>query len=90
MMIVAKSTLPSYQARDIVDDQFAKRITQITGMASVDIKGGRVREIHLDADPSGLIAHNLSLRRLATLVRDSNLNSPRETSPRQAKRLPSI
>ncbi len=89
MMIVAKSTLPSYQARDIVDDQFAKRITQITGMASVDIKGGRVREIHLDADPSGLIAHNLSLRRLATLVRDSNLNSPRGTSPRQAKRLPS-
>ena len=76
MMIVAKSTLPSYQARDIVDDQFAKRITQTTGMASVDIKVGRVREIHLDADPSGLIAHNLSLRRLATLVRDSNLNSP--------------
>ncbi|MDT8284208.1 MAG: efflux RND transporter permease subunit, partial [Thermovirgaceae bacterium] len=76
MMVVAKSTLPSYQARDIVDDQVAKRLTQITGMASVDIKGGRVREIHLDADPSSLIAHNLSLRRIAALVRDSNFNSP--------------
>ncbi|MDO9508559.1 MAG: efflux RND transporter permease subunit [Thermovirgaceae bacterium] len=76
MMIVAKSTLPSYQARDIVDDQVAKRLTQITGMASVDIRGGRVREIHLNADPSSLMAHNLSLRRLASLVRESNFNSP--------------
>lgn len=76
MMVVAKTALPSYQARDIVEDQVAKRLTQIIGMASVDISGGRVREIHLDADPSSLIAHNLSLRRLASLVKASNFNSP--------------
>ncbi|HPQ77501.1 MAG TPA: efflux RND transporter permease subunit [Synergistales bacterium] len=90
MMLVAKTGLPSYQARDIVEDQVAKRLTQIIGMASVDISGGRVREIHLDADPSSLMAHNLSLRRLASLVKASNFSSPsgnitlggRETSVR--------
>ncbi len=76
MMVVAKTGLPSYQARDIVEDQVAKRLTQIIGMASVDISGGRVREIHLDADPPSLIAHNLSLKRLASLVQASNFNSP--------------
>jgi HAE1 family hydrophobic/amphiphilic exporter-1 len=76
MMVVAKTGLPSYQARDIVEDQVAKRLTQIIGMASVDISGGRVREIHLDADPPSLIAHNLSLKRLASLIQASNFNSP--------------
>ncbi len=76
MILVAKTSLPSYQARDIVEEQVAKRLTQIIGMASVDIRGGRVREIHLDADPSGLRAYNLSLTRLAALVKASNFNSP--------------
>ena len=76
MMIVAKSDLPSFQVRDIVDDQIARRLTQITGMANIDIIGGRTREIHLDVNPKDLIAHDLSLSRLAALVRGANFNSP--------------
>jgi HAE1 family hydrophobic/amphiphilic exporter-1 len=42
----------------------------------VDISGGRDREIHLDADPEKLIAHNVNLRQIASMVRQSNFNSP--------------
>ncbi|MEA3508400.1 MAG: efflux RND transporter permease subunit [Synergistota bacterium] len=76
MILVARSSLPSQQARDIVEDQVGGRLTQIMGMANVDTLGGRVREIHVNVDPERLIAHNLSLGRLASLVWGTNLNSP--------------
>lgn len=85
MMIVAKTDLPSYQARDIVENQVARRLTQITGIASVSVIGGRTREIHLDVDPQNLMAHNLSMRKLASLVRGANLNSPSGSISRGGK-----
>lgn len=76
MTLVVTSPLPSNQVRDIADDQIVRRLTQLKGMAQVDLLGGRTREIHLDADPLRLKAHGLSLRQLSSLVMRSNLNSP--------------
>ncbi len=76
MILVAKSELPPYLTKNIAEDQVAKRLTQITGMANVDVSGGREREIHLDASPKDLIAYNINLRQLASLVAGTNFNSP--------------
>ncbi|MGC9371937.1 MAG: efflux RND transporter permease subunit [Thermovirgaceae bacterium] len=76
MILVAKSDLPSYLTKNIAEDQVAKRLTQITGMANVDVSGGREREIHLDASPEDLITYNANLRQLASLVVGTNFNSP--------------
>lgn len=76
MIMVAESNLPPYMTKSIVEEQIAKRITQIPGMANVDVVGGRTREIHLNVSPKELVARNLSLRKLSSYVAGSNLNSP--------------
>lgn len=76
MILVAKSDLPPYLTKNIAEDRVAKRLTQITGMANVDVSGGREREIHLQADPEKLIAHRVNMRQIASLVRRANFNSP--------------
>jgi len=76
MILVAESNLPSYMIKTVVEEQVAKRLTQIQGMANVDVVGGRTREIHVNVSPKDLVARNVSLRQISSFIKGSNLNSP--------------
>jgi HAE1 family hydrophobic/amphiphilic exporter-1 len=60
----------------MADDRIARALTQVPGMAAVDLFGGRVREIHLNVTPLTLRTHGLSLKKLSNLVKNTNFNSP--------------
>ncbi|MDR2137740.1 MAG: efflux RND transporter permease subunit [Synergistaceae bacterium] len=76
MSMVAISDLPTSRTRDIVEEQVAKRLTQIFGMATAEVIGGLDRQIHVEVDPLSLKAHDLSITRLAELIKKSNRNEP--------------
>ncbi|MCL2146766.1 MAG: efflux RND transporter permease subunit [Synergistaceae bacterium] len=76
MTIVANSEYPASQIRDLIEENVARRLTQITGMANADVYGGRRREIQIEVDPLKLRAHNLSVARLGTLLATTNENTP--------------
>ncbi|MDR2181017.1 MAG: efflux RND transporter permease subunit [Synergistaceae bacterium] len=76
MTMVVISDLPTSQVRDITEEQVAKRLTQIFGMATAEVIGGLDRQIHVEVDPLSLKAHDLSITRLAETIKKSNRNEP--------------
>ena len=76
MVLVVVSDLPTSQVRDIAEEQISKRLTQLFGMATAEVIGGLNRQIHVEVDPLSLKAHDLSITRLAEMIKRSNRNEP--------------
>ncbi|MBD3426087.1 MAG: MMPL family transporter [Candidatus Omnitrophica bacterium] len=62
------------ELRKIVDENIKERIKRITGVANVEIGGGRERKIIIEADKKALYRYAVSLNRLIAALGGSNLN----------------
>ncbi len=72
----ASSTLDPVQARQIMEDQVKYRLERVPGVASVDIRGGLEREIHVNLDPAKINALSIPLDTVLSRVREGNINIP--------------
>jgi hydrophobic/amphiphilic exporter-1 (mainly G- bacteria), HAE1 family len=61
---------------DIADKQIKKRIESINGVGSVQIVGGRQREIEVWVDPDKLRAYNVTVAEVAAAVKSQNMELP--------------
>jgi HAE1 family hydrophobic/amphiphilic exporter-1 len=62
------------ELRRIVDEEVKERIKRITGVANVEIGGGRERKIIIEADEKALYRYALSVNKLISALGGSNLN----------------
>ena len=62
--------------RKIVDDQVKYRIERIPGVASLDIRGGLDREIHVNLNSEKIKALGLPLDQIMTRIEEENINLP--------------
>ena len=62
--------------RQLVEDQIKYRLERLNGVASVDIRGGLSREIHISVDSNKLKAFGLSFDSITNAIRDENKNIP--------------
>ncbi len=76
MILGASSSLDPIQMRRVIDDQVQYRLERVNGVASVDVWGGLVREIHVDLFPEKVRALDLPLDQLVQRIKDQNLNLP--------------
>jgi HAE1 family hydrophobic/amphiphilic exporter-1 len=76
LILGASTRLPLMEARKIIEEQIKQRIERIPGVASLEILGGDVREIHLDLYTGKMRALGLSLEQLLQRLKAENLNSP--------------
>lgn len=60
----------------IAEDQLKQRLQTIQGVASVNVSGGRDREIQVLADPAKLAAYNLPLEGIQGALASNNLTFP--------------
>jgi len=60
--------------RDFVWDEVKPILERVSGLASVDIYGGREREVHIEIDPSELAARGLTLREVEQALHNENVN----------------
>lgn len=68
-----------YSMRDLyeyADKKLKQRLSGITGVANVDVYGGRVRQINVDLDPMLLKKHYLSIDMVIDAVMKRNQNIP--------------
>ena len=72
----ALSNLDPVQARRIIDEQIAYRLERVAGVASVDVYGGRQREIQVNLDPLKLKALGLPLNVITSKIRQENVDMP--------------
>ncbi|UCD28332.1 MAG: efflux RND transporter permease subunit [Planctomycetota bacterium] len=60
--------------RDFVWDEIKPILERVKGLASIDVYGGREREVHIELDPALLAARGLTLRNTEDASRSQNVN----------------
>ncbi len=76
LILGVSSNLDPIQIRNIIDNQVKNRIERIPGVASLDVRGGLDREVHVNLNPEKLKALGLPIDQLLTRLRDENINLP--------------
>lgn len=76
MMIGVTSDQDLEKLKKIIEDKIKPRLERIEGVASVDIIGGKTREIQVEVDPSKLQAYNLTINDIVQIIRAENNNTP--------------
>ena len=70
------SKLPPLQLRQLIDNQIQYRLERVPGVAAINVRGGLVREIHVNLDPEKIKALRLPLNQILTAIKASNINLP--------------
>ena len=60
--------------RKIVDETIKERIKRVTGVANVEVGGGRERKILLEVDQRGLVKYSIPIERVVNILGLNNLN----------------
>jgi HAE1 family hydrophobic/amphiphilic exporter-1 len=76
LQLGALSNLDPVQTRRIIDEQISYRIERIPGVASVDVWGGREREIQVNLYPDKIKALGLPLDLITAKIRQENIDLP--------------
>ena len=76
ILVLASETLPLSTTNDYAEQIFQQQISQIPGVAQVNIFGQQKYAVRIDADPDALGARNLTLDDLRRAVVAANSSSP--------------
>jgi len=76
LILGVSSNLDPLQVRKMIDTQVKNRIERIPGVASLDIRGGLDREIHVNLDPEKIKALGLPIDQIIGRLREENINLP--------------
>ncbi len=76
LILGAYSNLDPIQMRSIIDNQVKHRIERIPGVASLDIRGGLDREIHVNLNAEKIKALDLPVDQVIERIRAENINLP--------------
>jgi HAE1 family hydrophobic/amphiphilic exporter-1 len=79
LILGASSNLDPVQTRQIMEDQVQYRLERVPGVASVDIRGGLEREIHVNLDPAKVNALAIPLDSVISRIKEGNVNIPAGT-----------
>lgn len=79
LIMGVSSNLDPIQIRRIIDNQVKNRIERIPGVASLDIRGGLDREIHVNLNAEKIKALDIPIDRLLTRLKEENINLPAGT-----------
>ncbi|MBW1842009.1 MAG: efflux RND transporter permease subunit, partial [Deltaproteobacteria bacterium] len=74
VIVSVHSAVDSARLKEIVEDRIAKPLNRIPGIANVDVKGGKTREIIVEVDHGRLKALKIPIRHIADLLEKNNLN----------------
>lgn len=79
LILGVASSLDPIQLRSIIDHQVKYRIERVPGVASLDIRGGLEREIHVNLDPDKIKALGIGVDRIIERIRAENVTLPAGT-----------
>jgi len=79
LIMGVSSNLEPIRIREIIDNQVKNRIERIPGVASLDIRGGLDREIHVNLNAEKIKALGLPIDQLINRLKEENINLPAGT-----------
>ena len=76
LILGVSSQLDPVHTRRLIEDQVRYRVERVAGVASLDIRGGLDREIHVNLIPGRIQALGLPLDEIIRRIREANVNLP--------------
>jgi multidrug efflux pump len=73
-LAATSESLPLTRVQDLVNTRVALKLSQITGVGLVSLAGGQQPAVKIEANPTALAAHGLTLEDLYTQVNAANVN----------------
>ncbi|MCB5269551.1 MAG: efflux RND transporter permease subunit, partial [Candidatus Cloacimonadaceae bacterium] len=79
IMMGVTSDLDPIVVRRLIEEQVSYRLERVDGVASVNIFGGRTREIHINIDPLKLTSLSIPIDQVISRIKAANVNQPTGT-----------
>jgi HAE1 family hydrophobic/amphiphilic exporter-1 len=79
LLSLSSTSLPLYQVDEYAETQLAQRISQVSGVAQVQVYGSQKYAVRLQVDPQKLAAAGIGLDQVSSAVQNSNVNLPTGT-----------
>jgi len=76
-LAITSPTLPLHEVHDLVETRVAQKLAQLSGVGMVSLAGGQRPALRVQANPTALAAHGLSLEDLRTAIAGANANQPK-------------
>lgn len=76
VVLAVTGPMDEYKLRELAEDFIAPRIESLSGVASANVFGGKVKEIQVELDRSKLERTNLSLDKVAQAIRSVYMDLP--------------
>src|SRR4051812_10708440 len=73
-LALTSESLPLTKVQDLADTRLAQKISQLPGVGMVSISGGQKPAIRVQADPTALASHGLSMEDLRTALVQASVN----------------
>ncbi len=75
-LVMTSTTLPPWTLDEYAETRIAQRISQVSGVAQVQIFGGQKYAMHAQLDPHALAARQIGINEVEAALRNWNVNVP--------------
>src|SRR6202521_5135769 len=75
-LVVTSTTMPPWQLDEYAETRIAQRISQVSGVAQVQVLGGQKYAMHAQLDPRALAARQIGINEVETALKNWNVNVP--------------
>src|SRR5882672_378562 len=75
-LAITSTTLPPWTVDEYAETRIAQRISQVSGVAQVQVLGGQKYAVHVQLDPNALAARQIGVNEVEASLRNWNANVP--------------
>src|SRR2546429_1005685 len=75
-LVVTSTTLPPWTLDEFAETRIAQRISQVTGVAQVQVLGAQKYAVHVQIDPHQLASHKIGINEVEAALKVWNVNLP--------------
>src|SRR5262245_49041282 len=75
-LVISSPTLPPWTVDEYAETRIAQRISQVSGVAQVQVLGSQKYAVHAQLDPNALSARQLGINEVDAALRNWNANVP--------------
>jgi len=75
-LVITSTTMPPWQLDEYAETRIAQRISQVNGVAQVQVLGSQRYAVHAQLDPHALAARQIGINEVEAALRNWNVNVP--------------
>src|SRR5919109_130841 len=75
-LVITSTTVPAWTLDEFAETRIAQRISQVSGVAQVQVLGSQKFAVHAQLDPHALVARQIGINEVEASLRAWNVNTP--------------